>query len=622
MSGLRLRHLAFTGPDTEPADIHFAAGLNIIYGASNTGKSFTSKTIQFMLGATATLPETQEITAYDSVWLGLTLAEGRNVTLFRSTRGGHFKLFEGLHFCQPDNEGTLLQGTHHGRRPDTLSHTLLEAIGLAGKVVVKDANAAKENLSIRLLAPYAIVSEEDIIAERSPVLYSGQPTSRTFERNLFKLLLTGIDDSAAVTVRKPSERKVAKEAKLELIDEMIAKIDAQLGKEPPLEAEVRAQLVRLDDSADGLFNRMQLAQSTLDRAVGRRRSGMDRRSELQARIDELQVTLERFSTLQEVYKSDLERLQSLEEGGFMLVALAGMDCPICGAAPDAQRQNHAAEEIELAHKAAAAESRKIETELRELGQTTASLAAEGNGLIRTIGQLEREINELDDTILEARSIEVSTREVYQAYATTKASIQSIVDLFDRRATLTERRQELAKEPTRREGDAPAVGVDPTVAFKFGETVKKVLSAWGFPDAHKVQFDPATNDITVGGKPRAANGKGVRAILHAAFNVAIAVYCTENRLPHPGVLVLDTPLLTYREPMKSQKHGELSEDELALAATGLAELFYRHLASLKNDIQVVILENSDPPASIDDVANIEVFTGLVGSGRFGLLAAAR
>lgn len=622
MSGVRLRHLAFTGPGIEPAELKFADGLNIIYGASNTGKSFTSKSILFMLGAATALPETQEITAYDSVWLGLTLAEGRDVTLFRSTRGGHFRLYEGLHRSKPEVEGTPLQGTHDGRRTDTVSHTLLDAIGLAGKVVVKDANAAKENLSVRLLAPYAIVSEEAIIAEQSPVLYSGQPTSRTFERNLFKLLLTGMDDAAAVTVQKPSERKVAKEAKLELVDEMVAQIDAELGEEPPVEAEVREQLSRLDNSADGLFDRLQDAQSTLDRSVGQRRASMDRRSELQARVDELRLTLERFAKLQEVYTSDLQRLQSLEEGGFMLVAMAGMDCPVCGAPPEAQRHNHAAEEIELAHRAAAAESRKIEVELRELGQTTASLAAEGNGLLRTIGQLDRAIDELDDTISEARTVEVSVREVYQNYASTRATIQSVVDLFDRRAALTKRRQELAEEPTRREGDAPAVGPDSTVAFKFGETVKKVLMAWGFPDADKVQFDLATNDITVAGKPRAANGKGVRAILHAAFNVALAVYCSENELPHPGLLVLDTPLLTYRAPMKSQKHGELSEDERALAATGLAELFYRHLASLKNDIQIVVVENSDPPAGVEAIAHVEVFTGLAGSGRFGLLAPAR
>ncbi|QTQ95605.1 hypothetical protein [Pseudomonas aeruginosa] len=155
-------------------------------------------------------------------------------------------------------------------------------------------------------------------------------------------------------------------------------------------------------------------------------------------------------------------------------------------------------------------------------------------------------------------------------------------------------------------------------FKFGETVKAVLTAWHFPDAEKVQFDGKTNDITVAGKRRAANGKGVRAILHAAFNVAVLVYCIENGLPHPGFLVLDTPLLTYREPMTS-RHGELAADEAVLKATSLAEHFYKHLHSLKSDVQFIVIENSDPPTAVRGMAKIETFTGLEGNGRFGLLA---
>src|SRR5690606_35573441 len=115
----------------------------------------------------------------------------------------------------------------------------------------------------------------------------------------------------------------------------------------------------------------------------------------------------------------------------------------------------------------------------------------------------------------------------------------------------------------------------------------------------------------------ANGKGVRAVLHAAFNVAIAVYCIDKGLPHPGFLVLDTPLLTYREPLKS-KHGDLSDDEKVLKATSLAGKFYKHLASLEEKLQIIVIENSDPPAAIEDLAHIEVFTGLAGDGRGGLL----
>ena len=108
------------------------------------------------------------------------------------------------------------------------------------------------------------------------------------------------------------------------------------------------------------------------------------------------------------------------------------------------------------------------------------------------------------------------------------------------------------------------------------------------------------------------------MLHAAFSVAVIVYCIENKLPHPGFLVLDTPLLTYREPLTS-KYGELSEDEAELKATNLAEHFYKHLASLKSEVQIIVIENSDPPAAIRDFARIETFTGLKGNGRFGLLS---
>ncbi len=41
MTGLlTLRHLAFTGPEAVGAGLAFDDGLNIVYGASNTGKSF------------------------------------------------------------------------------------------------------------------------------------------------------------------------------------------------------------------------------------------------------------------------------------------------------------------------------------------------------------------------------------------------------------------------------------------------------------------------------------------------------------------------------------------------------------------------------------------------------
>lgn len=620
MSGLHLRHLVFTGPDVAPAELEFADGLNIVFGASNTGKTFASKSILFMLGALSKLPPIDEIKPYDAAWLGITIVGQGDFTLYRATLGGPFKLYPGLFKTKPAAGGAVLRDRHDSKRSDTVSHRLLEAIGLANKWVATDGSGTKDSLSIRTLSDYLVVSENDIMDEESPVYLSGNPAKRLFELNLFRLLLTGRDDSAVVTTPKMSVRKVAKAAKIELVNEMLAQLDAELGEAKPSEQAIKDDLARLDEDAGGLQERLETAQGNLDATVVLRRSTLDHGRELRERANELDLTLQRFAKLQAVYASDLERLHSIEEGGFVLAAMAGRDCPVCGAAPSAQKHNHAEEEISMAHTAAAAEARKIEREQRELAHVVVSLEAEAAGVRRTLLKLEEDAKDLDGSIQSLRAEEASLRQSYGAYSSARVAAVKVLELFDRRAKLVARRAEIGAEPTRREGPAPTAGPDSTTLFDFGETVKAVLTAWKFPDADKVQFDAATNDITIAGKPRSANGKGVRAVLHSAFNVAVIVYCIENNLPHPGFLVLDTPLLTYREPLTS-RYGELAPDEKALKATSLAEHFYKHLASLKEHLQVIVIENSDPPEAIRSLARIEVFTRQPGDGRYGFLALA-
>jgi hypothetical protein len=618
MNGIRLRHLVFSGPNIAPSRLNFHDGLNIIYGASNTGKSFTAKAILFMLGASKALPEIEQIVAYEQVWLGMILPDGREITLYRAVRGGDLRLFDGLISSAVENTGRVLRGKHETKRTDTVSHMLLDALGFSGKAIARNGNGDKDALTINRLSAYAVVSEEDIIAEKSPVLSSGVPSKRPFEHNLLKLILTGIDDAATVTTQTPSDRRVAKAAKLELVDELIAHLAIELGQNSPPAGELEQQLERLEESARDLWADVQASQGALDVFVSERRAAMDRRDELQQRAAELDLTLQRFASLRAVYASDLDRLRSIEEGGFVLVAMTGMDCPLCGAPADAQIHSHAADEITMAYKAAAAEALKIEREQQELIQTTASLGAEAAGLRRTIGNLSDAVSALDEAIRKTRPQEASLRESHSVLVDKRSELIKLLELQKRRASLLIRRDQLSKEPATGKRDAVQVGVDAITAYRFGETIQAVLKAWHFPEAAKVQFDAASGDVTVAGKRRAANGKGVRAILRAAFNVAVIVYCIENGLPHPGILVLDTPLLTYREPMTS-RYGHLSDDEIVLAGSGLAEHFYRHLASLKAHVQFVVIENSTPPMAVAEFASITTFTHVHEEGRFGLLA---
>lgn len=48
-NGLQLRFIRFLGPDRKPAEYTFASGLNILWGSSDTGKTFLVESIDFML---------------------------------------------------------------------------------------------------------------------------------------------------------------------------------------------------------------------------------------------------------------------------------------------------------------------------------------------------------------------------------------------------------------------------------------------------------------------------------------------------------------------------------------------------------------------------------------------
>lgn len=109
----------------------------------------------------------------------------------------------------------------------------------------------------------------------------------------------------------------------------------------------------------------------------------------------------------------------------------------------------------------------------------------------------------------------------------------------------------------------------------------------------------------------------RAITHAAFKVALMLFCRERNRPHPGFLVLDTPLLTYRDPMK-RLGDRLESDEQELRNSDLKQRFFDHLGHLGEKAQIIVLENVDPPEGVKGSCKVEVFTHDAEEGRQGLL----
>jgi hypothetical protein len=190
-------------------------------------------------------------------------------------------------------------------------------------------------------------------------------------------------------------------------------------------------------------------------------------------------------------------------------------------------------------------------------------------------------------------------------------------MYRRRDRLVVRRSQLDVRSPRAigQGNKLVVGIDGGTGHEFALTVQSILEAWQFPGDPRVGFDLAAHDIRVNGKDRRANGKGVRALLHAAFKIGVLVFCRSRNLPHPGFVVLDNPLLTYREPLQQARHGPLAPDEQALKASALNRHFYSYLDGIRDLGQVLVLENADPPVGLQG-ASVTIFTGGEDEGRFG------
>ena len=604
-----LDRLALTGADKETT-LAFASSLSLIYGASNTGKSFALKALDFMLGAGRELPNIQERRPYNKVWLDLNLSAGRQVKLERGILGGAITLHEG------GATSSNLNPRHDANNPANISSFLLGEMGSTGKKISVDQAGTHSNLTFRDVASIVLTDEIAIQSERSPI-QSGDRDTATRERNVFKYLLTGEDDSAIIPVLKAKDFRTGRTAKAALLQELIDQLTAEIEAEYPDHGELKEQEARIEKTLARIENELGAARSSIRGLLDRKRELSGEITSAERRSVDIALSLQSFEQLEEVYESDIARLETLEEAGFLLGLDGKTPCPVCGAPPEAQAHVHGLADVEEVRVAAEAEIQKIKQQRHELTLTVHDTKSEAVQLAARIEGLRDALRVVESQLQDATpSVDAQQRELGEVLSV-RDKVRRGLDLLAQRERLISQKETVdASKPPKRE-DTIQRGLSTETANEFAQVVSEVLLAWGFPGQKQVILDVHSYDLIIDGKERKNNGKGVRAITHAAFKVALLLYCRDRDLPHPGFLVLDTPLLTYRDPLKAPG-DRLSPDEIELRNTDLRERFFDHLGHIGHGAQFIIFENVDPPSSITGYTQIETFTNDPDEGRQGFL----
>lgn len=590
-----------------PAELEFGDGCNLIWGASNTGKSFTLKALDFMLGGSKTLPNINERQSYDTIWFGFTIEGIGDFTISRSTAGGAYSLYDRFVKAIPSDQAPrVLEPTHDRKETNNLSRFLLDSLGFEDKFVAKNSYGEKESLSFRHLAHLLLVNETSIQAELSPI-ESGQHTNRTVERSVFRLLLSGSDDSAIIPVESRDKTKISKATKLELLDEMIADVTARLAEYSDI-IDLAGQDARLTRTLESIQNEFDRAQASIRALLDEKQRLATEIPKVGERLDEIEMHLERFAQLARVYKSDMERLEALEEASFLVSLGSGRKCPLCGAAPEAQLHLEGITDADQIRTASIAEVNKIKLFQNDLERTVTDLRSEKKLLQEEFPKLQAQLAKVEAAIAESLPVVDEQRRTLSGVLAARDKVRAGLALHEQKNEFLSKRAAIEKIKTVAEKDKPRLDLSGEFIHEFCKVVNRILREWNFPGEQHVSFDKKAYDLVIDGKLRRDNGKGVRAITHAAFKVALLLYCRERGLPHPGFIVLDTPLLTYRDPIKNPKHGALSDDEKKLAQTTLKQKFFEHLYSIQDLGQFIIFENIDPPANIADLVRVENFHG--------------
>lgn len=612
MNRIALKHLTFVGgDDREPATVDFSPRLSVIHGASDTGKSFVGDAIDYMLGASS-LRQIHETEGYYDVLLGLESEEGP-ITLARAVSGGQFRLFNSM---TRDVSGSLADQTlgarHVKGKSGTISNYLLGLIDLDGRTLRKNLRNEVVALSFRNLARLCLIHEDQMVSTTPPI-FSGQYVNKTTELSTFRLLLDGEDDSSLPPPDLGDEARKISKGKFEILQQVLTNLRSAVEGAPSPQA-LTEQLSRIAASIEEQDASAQSVIAERDALLAERDAIVVESRELAHRVSRMLEIVARFDLLRAQYESDLGRLAAIQEAGNLLGFFRSDECVFCGATSEHQNPpGHAVQEAANFSLAIAAEAEKTSELLADLTHTISDLREQ---LFATeesrveagsrIGLKDQQIRETEERLQPHRA---AVAELYGK----KSAVEQALNNYAQIARIEELASNFQEVPAVKPAPVKRWPSSPSL-HELSNIIMRILTSWGIPHEGSVSISTDIEDLVVDGRPRSTRGKGMRSILHTAFTLGLAEYCLEREMQHPGFVVLDSPLVTYREADSIVEQSDEDEDDFVISQA-VATAFYRYVDT-QFPGQVVVIENTPPPGDLSESAEVESFTQLFDFGRYG------
>ena len=461
--------------------------------------------------------------------------------------------------------------------------------------VISNENFGKRVLSCRTFLHMFLLTETKIIAKESVVL-SNIPTSNTAEISSLIFLLTGQDfkdsekqDSDEIKNAKRTAVKAYINKELFSLSERSRELTEQLGENESFD---------LQEEIKEALKNITALEKQIQEAVRENQAILERLHVCNEELSECKVLLSRYDELMTQYSADVRRLSFIVDGETNIEEHSEGKCPFCDGKVSLDKTNY----IE----AARADCRKIKLQMKDLEKAQKALQEEKEGLEREIAQLHAKKQTTEELI----SVEL---------APTLEALNEKLALFREIVELKREIEILKKIAAQKSSDIIAADEDDDNAVKFkvrehldygfietiSKDIKTLLDKSHYDNLLTAVFDKSTMDVVVNGKAKRSNGKGYCAFLNTTVALALARYMIESAKYAPGLLVLDSPILSFKEtddkkPTDSMRNG-----------------LFENLVSQDNALQLIIVENEIPLIDYKG-SNLIHFTKNREEGRYGFL----
>lgn len=586
-----IEKIIVTGSGKTDSIIELSNGVNIIYGPSNTGKTYIVKCIDYMFGSKR---EPIDIsTGYQYIKI-IVRTQCGTITMSRKIGENKIEVSSNDNNVPSGKYATKASRTNYDK---TINSVWLSLIGINDlHLVISNENYKKQILSWRTFSHMFMLTETKIISEYSAIL-SGRDTSNTAVIASLIFLLSGQDFAETET----KDTKEIKEAKKNAVKAYINKelfrlsernqeLLAQLKENPNIDIAVEIEKIMAEISTN---------EKRINSSIEENQKILAQLYEKNENLSECNVLLNRYDELTTQYDADLKRLNFIVDGEANLNASFSTHCPFCdGEVVVKKNQNYI--------DAAKSDYKKIKLQAKDLESASKELRSEKLSLEQEIGTLMAKKKSIEELI--GKELKPQVFNLKEKLSVYKDAIECQKEIDILKKLSEQKTADMIENDTDEESELKfkvKEHLDYSFINELSSGIKSFLENCNYDNLLSVIFDKADMDIVINGKKKSSNGKGYNAYFNSVVAIVLSRYMESKAKYSPDFLVLDSPILSFKEK-KTKKPSETMRNTL-----------FENIVDNQKGIQTIVIENEIPEINYKD-ANIIHFTKEKNNGRYGFL----